>query len=331
MPLPLRHWILAFSIPLLFLAAVFFRIPGGVTFFGPEDFPPEWRDFSREEYASEAAVAAGPELARADFVILGNSYTRESLWEDRALSPSGRTLQLVHSGQNFLEALFLLHGSGLRRGQTVFILVSPEHFDRGERRSQWRIRKGVFLKNPSAFVRDYQEAIPSLKRFNEFPIRQKTILRMIRNALYFRLLFPIQRAVWGSRPSRYRFESAVPGDKMRTLKHGRKVRSVLKQGFKRNRDSNEKILELLVSEIRSRGAEGVLMENPKLPVDFPDSEWRSDYRKLLGDFAARHSLNYLDLNESVSWTLKDFADSRHTSASGRDKWSRAFIGHLPKT
>ncbi len=300
----------------------------------------------KDDYAVIAGKALGPELSEADFVILGSSSVRESLWEDAKLGEECRslgktachTIQLVASAQSLTEALFLLDDAPLHSGQQVLLFVSPMTFAYDVKETLFRMQEGFFLREPYPFAKKYRAKIPELKIISRFPQPEITFLRITRTVVYRHFFLGLKDwfsiHFYGQQPrmyERYQYSHVKLGRRVKTALLMRKIRKRFRKGFPAHREYHERVLRVLIERIREKGATPVLMETARLQEasGIDPEEWEK-YRSLLKKSTAEYGIAYVDLNSKVRFKPDDFVDGRHTTASGRNKWSPALADWLSK-
>jgi hypothetical protein len=334
-----RHWMLILAVPAAVHAVVLVASQHGL--------PTPTEEIGRgvvgerdDNYVALAAAAAGERLRRADVLILGSSSTREALWEDEQLGAacraSGRSrcdfLQLVSSAQSAVESLFLLYDAPLRPGQTVLVFTTPILFAYEPGETLWRMRAGLFLKDPTPFAYRYQIELPELAALTRWPERALVPFRVVQLAAYRRVFLGIRNAmmasVYGQEPAaaeRYWYLRDEPGDLRRIRRYVGRIRRRMRHHFVAERGFHGRALAALILHLKLCGARVVLMETPTADFNPLYERWWPAYQELIRGLCDAQGIEYVDLNESIEFEPMDFVDSRHTSAAGREKWSQALL------
>jgi len=295
---------------------------------------------AQDDCAYIASRAMHSDLAQSDAVLLGTSSVREAFWEspllrEECLKKGGincQILQLVASAQSFFESLFLLYDADLKNRQKILIFITPILFAYNAEESLWRMQKGLYLKNPMKYARDFHQVLPELKGMIQFPDRYLTTFRIMRVWANRRIYLAIKQwfvtHVYGQKLweyDRYWYFGDESGDIERIRLHMAKIQRKIREGFHENKVMNERALSALIHHLKSKSCEVVLMESPRLDFESMFEPWEDEYVKIVQRVSAEHGIPYVDLNPESSLEIQDFVDSRHVTGSGRNKWSKTFV------
>ncbi len=346
-PLAGRHWTW-FAAVLSLAAALFLLAAWGVPRYPlSSDLVTLLSDSVFEEDLHSYARILGDELAEADVIVLGSSNAHMALPAADVLTVayregtgrSGRVEKITTAGQTLLDALFYMSEARLSDGQLVVIHVSPSLFARSL--EDERIFKGVHIQPPLGLAVRFGQRVPELAKFLDPEIRIATGLHSLKS-LTHRIFanLPgnlVKRELYGlplaaafrqkTEPSRPFVEGTVPDTIAKTRLQ---IESMLREQFPLNRGYNYQLLDTVLALLDERKVRAVLMETTLIDGDevgYLEPFWQP-YQQMVSELAAKHSIQYVDLNPEVALNYGDFVDARHTTSSGREKWSERFLGWL---
>lgn len=337
-PLGARHWA-ALAILVILAAGAWWAFyaelprevsnPGARVWFAHEGDDPIHAD----------AVARSAAAQRAAVIAVGSSVVLENLSPDAALtSASGlRTINLATSGQSVMESLYILHRQGLHAGQLVLVGLTPNEMAQPADIADERLTDGLWLRAPTAFAEEFQREIPKLQEWLTPQARRAQVLSVQRQILYRRIRNGVKNwaavNLYGDRSleyQQYRHDDEAPGDLYQQERLRRYLQTGLNARFDANHVENEQILGVLVRYVRSRGADVVILDSPRILGDSLRTygKYWAPYRAGVRAVADANNVPIVDLHTPLALTPAEFHDPVHLAPAGRTRWSAAVTQYL---
>ena len=291
-----------------------------------------------------AKVLAG-DLEQADFVLLGTSSAREAFWPEAALQAaleqgggtSSRIVNLASSAQSPIEMLFLATMRPTKPGQLYIVLINLSALQIANPFEN--LERGGFFLPPEHLVDAYPRAGVYPEHWKSWSSRLLARWHALRQRLQRQIKYCLRswigQTVYGLsaqsyRPYRYLDRPAPDGS------HRARLLQTAKADFEKHFESNlaylARTLDPLAVTRQQRGSRLIVMHPPNADHVFAGAYPR-EYARFMAVIRAlesRQGVAVVELNQQIDWTAEDFIDYAHVSATGRDKWSAAFVDWLQR-